>query len=90
MVLEQHRAAGIEGFKEAARSGLLEVHPFRRTSAAAVVEATLRGRGDLLRGFDLSDLLVEFLDEAMDASTYPLFDDLTGAFIAEAVSHAPA
>ncbi len=92
MVLEQHKAAGIEGFREAVRSGLLEVHPFRQTSAAAVAEATIRGGGDLLlRGFDLTDLLAEFIDRAMDAvmdaSTYPLFDDLTGDFIAEAVSH---
>ena len=90
-VLEQHKAAGIEGFREAVRSGLLEVHPFRQTSAAAVVEATIRGGGDLLRGFDLVDLLGEFLDQAMgavtDPATYPLFDDLTGDFIGEAVSH---
>lgn len=36
MVLEQHRAAGIEGFREAIRSGLLEVHPFRQTAAAGI------------------------------------------------------
>ncbi len=91
MVLEQHKAAGIEGFREAVRSGLLEVHPFRQTSAAAVVEATIRGGGDLLRGFDLADLLGEVLDQTtnamMDASTYPLFDDLTGDFVGEAVRH---
>ncbi|MDP9478310.1 MAG: hypothetical protein M3R38_21960 [Actinomycetota bacterium] len=91
MVLEQHKAAGIEGFREAVRSGLLEVHPFRQTSAAAVVEATIRGGGDLLRGFDLADLLGEVLDQTTnamtDASTYPLFDDLTGDFVGEAVRH---
>ena len=91
MVLEQHKAAGIEGFREAVRSGLLEVHPFRQTSAATVVEATIRGRGNLLQGVDLADLIGEFLDQAMgaveDASTYPLFDDLTGDFIGEAVRH---
>ncbi len=91
MVLEQHKAAGIEGFREAMRSGLLEVHPFRQTSAAAVVEATIRGGGDLLRGFDLADLLGEVLDQTTnamtDASTYPLFDDLTGDFVGEAVRH---
>lgn len=91
MVLEQHKAAGIEGFREAVRSNLLEVHPFRQTSAAAIVEATIRGGGNLLRSVDLADLLGEFLDHAMDAvedpSTYPLFDDLTGDFIGEAVSH---
>jgi hypothetical protein len=91
MVLEQHKAAGIEGFREAVRSGVLEVHPFRQTSAEAVVEATIRRGGDLLNGVDLADLLEEFLDQAMgavqDASTYPLFDDLTGDFVGEAVRH---
>lgn len=91
MVLKQHKAAGIEGFREAVRSGLLEVHPFRQTSAAAVVEATIRGGGNLLRGIDLADLLGEVLDQTtnamMDASTYPLFDDLTGDFVGEAVRY---
>ena len=39
----------------------------------------------------LVDLLEEYLGQAMDAaedgSTYPLFDDLTGNFVAEAVRH---
>ncbi len=91
MVLEQHKAAGIKGFREAVRSGALEVHPFRQTSAEALVEATIRGGGGLLGGVDLADLIEEFLDQAMgaveDASTYPLFDDLTGDFVGEAVRH---
>lgn len=91
MVLEQHKAAGIEGFREAVRSGVLEVHPFRQTSAEALVGAAVRGEGDLLGGLDVTDLIGEFLDLAMgaldDASTYPLFDDLTGDFIGEAVRH---
>ncbi len=37
MLLEQHQAAGIEGFREAVKSGILEVHPFRRT-----LDATLK------------------------------------------------
>ena len=40
---------------------------------------------------DLVDLLEEYLGQAMDAaedgSTYPLFDDLTGNFVAEAVRY---
>jgi hypothetical protein len=91
MVVEQHKAAGIEGFREAVRSGVLEVHPFRQTSAEAIVEAAIRGRGNLLYGVDLADVLEEFLDQAMgaveDDSTYPLFDDLTGDFVGEAVRH---
>ncbi len=44
------------------RSNVLEVHPFRQTSAEAIVEATIRGKGNLLHGVDLADLLEEFLD----------------------------
>ena len=89
MVLEQHQAAGIEGFREAVRSNRLEIHPFRQTSAEAIVEATLRGGGNIAHGFDLVDLLEEYLDLATEAIedglTYPVFDDLTGDFVAEAV-----
>ena len=89
MVLEHHRAAGIEGFREAVNSGVLEVHPFRQTSAQAMIEATIRGGGNLLYGLDLADLLKEFLDEVTsaveDGFTYPMFDDLTGNFVAEAI-----
>jgi hypothetical protein len=89
MVLEQHSAAGIDGFREAMKSGRLEVHPFRETSAEAIVEATLRGGANLLYGIDLIDLLEEYIDQVsgavVDGSTYPVFDDLTGNFVAEAV-----
>jgi hypothetical protein len=89
MVLEQHRAAGIEGFREAVNSGILEVHPFRQTSAQALIEATIRGGGNPLYGLDLADLLEEFLDQVKraveDGFTYPMFDDLTGDFVAEAI-----
>jgi integrase len=89
MVLEQHKAAGIHGFREAVKSGRLEVHPFRETSAEAIVEAMLRGGGNLLYGIDLLDVLEEYIDQVSgavaDGSTYPVFDDLTGDFVAEAV-----
>jgi hypothetical protein len=89
MVLDQHKAAGIEGFREAVRSGRLESHPFRKTSAEALVEAALRGGGNLLRGVDLKDILDEYIDQVSEAiesgSTYPVLDDLTGDFVAEAV-----
>lgn len=91
MVIEQHRAAGIEGFRDAVRSGALEVYPFRRTSAEALIEAIIRGGGNPIGGLDLVDLLEEFLEQVTgtveDGSTYPLFDDLTGDFIAEAIRH---
>jgi hypothetical protein len=89
MVLEQHRAAGIEGFREAVNSGVLEVHPFRQTSAQSLIEATIRGGGNRLYGLDVADLLKEFLDQVKsaveDGFTYPMFDDLTGNFVAEAI-----
>jgi hypothetical protein len=89
MVVEQHQAAGIEGFREAVNSGVLEIHSFRRTSAEAIVEAMIRGRGNLLYGIDMADVLDEFLGlvtgAVEDGSTYPLFDDLTGDFVAEAI-----
>ncbi len=91
MVVEQHKAAGIEGFRQAVRLNALEVYPFRQMSAESIVEATIRGKGDFLHGVDLVDLLEEFLEQAMgaveDTSTYPLFDDLTGDFVGEAVRH---
>lgn len=91
MVVEQHRAVGIEGFRESVASGALEVHPFRQTSPEVLVEATIRGEGGLLGGLDLTDLLQEYLEQAVgameDGSTYPLFDDLTGNFVSEAVRH---
>lgn len=52
MVLEQHQAAGIEGFREAVQSKRLEIYAFRQTSAEAIVEATIRGGGNLLHGVD--------------------------------------
>jgi hypothetical protein len=89
MVLEQHQAAGIEGFREAVGSGVLEIHPFRQTSAEAVIEAMIRGRGNLLYGIDLAHMLEEYIEQASGAlensATYPLFDDLTGDFVAEAI-----
>src|SRR5215218_5761931 len=89
MVLEQHRAAGIEGFREAVNSGVLEVHPFRQTSVQALIEATIRGGDNPLYGLDLADLLKEFLDQVKsaveDGFTYPMFDDLTGDFVAKAI-----
>jgi hypothetical protein len=72
MVVERHKAAGIEGFRQAVRSNVLEVHPFRQTSAEALIEAMIRGQGNLLHGVDLADLLEEFLDQAMGRSRTPL------------------
>lgn len=85
-ILEQHRAAGIEGFREAVREGVLEVHTFGQTSVAALVEAHLKGNGNWLSGVDIADVLVEFLEQASEAvqarTTYPLLDAPTAEFVA--------
>src|SRR5215211_3166428 len=71
------------------KEGELEVHPFRHTPAQSLIEATIRGGGNPLYGLDLVDLLKEFLDQVKSAVeggfTYPMFDDLTGNFVAEAI-----
>jgi hypothetical protein len=56
-VVAQHSAAGIEGFREAVREGLLEVHTFGQTS----VEAHFRGGGDRLRHANIADVLAAFV-----------------------------
>ena len=85
-VLEHHRAAGIEGFRNAVREGVLEVHTFGQTSVEALVEAHLKGNGDWLSGVDIADVLIEFLEQASEAvragTTYPLLDAPTAEFIA--------
>ena len=86
-VLEQHRAAGIEGFRgSGARGGVLEVHTFGQTSVESLVEAHLKGDGDWLSGVDIADVLFEFLEQASEAvqagNTYPLLDAPTAEFVA--------
>ncbi len=85
-VVLQHRAAGIEGFREAVKEGVLDVHTFGQTSAEATVEAHIRGGGDWLGGVDAADVLVEFYEQASaaigDGKTYPLFDAPTARFVA--------
>lgn len=89
MVVDQHRAAGIEGFREAVNSGVLRVHPFRQASAEALVEAVIIGNGNLLEGVDLADAILEYIEQTTrmvrDSDTYPVFDDLTGDLAAACV-----
>lgn len=91
MVLEQHRDSGIEGFREAVGSGVLHVHAFRQVSIEALIEATVRGNGDLLRGIDIADVIREYIEQTSamigSGNTYPVFDDLTGDFVAECVQN---
>ena len=46
-VVEQHRAAGIEGFREAVREGVLDVHAFRQISLEGFTQVSeaASGRG---------------------------------------------
>ena len=87
-VVDQHKAAGIEGFREAVRAGVLDVHTFGQTSAEAIVRAHIRGGGDWLGGVDVADVFVEFYEQAsaavVDGKTYPLFDAPTARFVAAA------
>lgn len=87
-VVDQHKAAGIEGFREAVRAGVLDVHTFGQTSAEAMIEAHIRGGGNWLGGVDVADVFVEFYEQASaavgDGKTYPLFDAPTARFVAAA------
>ncbi len=58
------RAAGIEGFREAVREGVLEIHTFRQNSVEAIVQAHFKGEGDWSSGVDIADMIVEFLEVA--------------------------
>ena len=87
-VVENHRAAGIEGFREAVHEGILEVHTFRQTSIEAIMRAQIKGEGTLASGVDIADVIVEFLEVASEAvasgTTYPLLDAPTAEFVAAA------
>jgi hypothetical protein len=87
-VVENHRATGIEGFREAVHEGILEVHTFRQTSFEAIMRAHIKGKGNLVSGVDIADVIVEFLEVASDAvasgTTYPLLDAPTAEFVAAA------
>jgi hypothetical protein len=87
-IVDHHRAAGIEGFREAVHEGILEVHTFRQTSIEAIMQAHIKGEGNWASGVDIADVIVEFLEEASEAvasgTTYPLLDAPTAEFVAAA------
>jgi len=87
-ILDDHRAAGIEGFREAVHEGILEVHTFRQTSIEAMMQAHIKGEGNWASRVDIADVIVEFLEEASEAvasgTTYPLLDAPTAEFVAAA------
>jgi hypothetical protein len=91
IVQEQFRTVrGAEEFRGALRSGLVELHPFRRISAVGIIRMGMEASG----GLSISDLYSdEIYDEyedriyatVQDGTTYPLFDDKTGNIVGEAV-----
>lgn len=87
-VIDQHKASGIEGFRDAVHEGVLDVHTFRQVSVDGLIEAHLRGEGDFLSGVDVADVLIEFMEQASaavrDGTTYPLLDAPTAEFVSAA------
>lgn len=88
IVTDQHRAAGIEGFREAVHEGMLEIHSFRKIPIEALAESHFRGNVDWLSDVDKADVLLEFYEQASsavrDGTTYPLLDAPTANFVAAA------
>jgi hypothetical protein len=88
LIADQHRAAGIEGFREAVHEGVLEIHGFRRIPIEALVESQFRGGVDWLNDVDKADVLIEFYEQGSstvrDGTTYPLLDAPTAGFVAAA------
>jgi hypothetical protein len=88
-VRQEYRGVGAEGFREALRTRLVELHPFAHISAEKILDmgmAADQGLGDVI---DSDEIYDEYLDGVLDAvgngGTYPLFDDLTGDIVGEAV-----
>lgn len=85
-LVEGHfREAGAESFRAAQDSGLLTLRPFSRVTPMDLLRA---GVGESLEPY--ADKVHEEYQEAVlasvrDAGTYPLFDDLTGDLVGEAV-----
>lgn len=91
IVQEQFRTVrGAEEFRVALRSGLVELHPFRRISTVGIIRMGM----EVSSGLSLSELYSdEIYDEyedriyatVQDGTTYPLFDDKTGNIVEEAI-----
>ena len=87
-VEEQFRAVGGDGFREALRSGLVELHPFTHISGEGFMDMSMAS--ELGNPVDMheDETYEEYADRVFaavqDARTYPLFDDVTGGMVAEA------
>ncbi len=92
VVEEQFRTVrGAEGFRAALRSGLVELHPFRRISAVGLIQMGMESSGGLSPAELYSDELYDEYENRIyatvqDGTTYPLFDDTTGNMVSRAVS----
>lgn len=89
IVEEQFKAVGAEGFQEALRSGLVELHPFTHISAEGIIDMGRRGKLGIPPNVHTNATYDEYTDRIFDTfqdgTTYPLFDDLTGNIVEEAV-----
>jgi len=89
LVEEQFEAVGAEGFEEALRSGLVELHPFTHISAEGIIDMGRRGKLGIPPNVHTDETYGEYTDRIFDTlqdgTTYPLFDDLTGNIVGEAV-----
>ncbi len=88
-VQEEYRGVGADGFREALRSGLVDLQPFARISAEKIMEMGISDERGASGVVDADETYDEYLDGILDAvgdgKTYPLFDDLTGGIVGEAV-----
>ena len=88
-VEEQFRAVGGEGFDEALQSGLVELHPFTSISPEGIVEMGRRGNLGIPPNINADETYNQYVariyQTVQDGRTYPLFDDLTGNIVGEAI-----
>jgi hypothetical protein len=88
-VNEQFDAVGGQGFRQLLDTERLELHPFTNLSADQLLHMGMEGDFDIPQGQRSDQTYDEYLATVMstvqDGNTYPLFDDLTGDIVNEAV-----
>lgn len=93
LVQEQYRDVGAEGFREALRSGLVELHPFEHINEERILDMGVAAARGTPRDEDAAmspdavfgEYRARILEAVGNGGTYPLFDDLTGDIVGEAV-----
>ncbi len=88
-VQEEYDGVGADGFREALRSGLVELQPFMHISAEKILGMGMSAEHGLSNLVGPDETYDEYADQILgavgDGATYPLFDDLTADIVAEAV-----